>query len=309
MKIDPVDTAIEKLSAAQPETPEGRTLFIAALANKSNRLVAKAAKLADHYRAVSLCQPMADSLTRLLEKAEAADKGCVAMLALSRALVNLDHDDAALFLLGMKHVQKEASWGPPVDTAVDLRGTCAMGLANSLYPSKMKPLIDLMVDPEWGARAGAVRALAAIGTESAWLLLHYKARIGDENPEVVSQCLEALLAGEGAAALSLVTGIAESAGAETREAAVLALGASRRDDAIAWLIQRCDRSPRGRDRQCLYLALSSSRTEAALDYLFELLRTASSATFALVNEALAIHGRDPQLSQRIAAATRPGTQL
>lgn len=302
MKIDPVDTAIEKLAAAQPETPEGQKLFVAALSNKSNRLVAKAAKLVDHYRVISLCQPMADALTRLLEKSEAADKGCVAMLALSRALINLDHDDADLYLRGMKHVQKEASWGPPVDTAVDLRATCAMGLANSLYPSKMKPLIDLMVDPEWGARAGAIRALAAIGTDSAWFLLHYKARIGDENPEVVSQCLEALLAGEGAAALSLVTGIAESASSDTREAAVLALGASRRDDAIAWLIGRCARSPLERDRQCLYLALSSSRTEAALDYLLELLHTGNSSTFALAHEALAIHGRDPQLSERIQAA-------
>ena len=304
MKIDPVDAAVEKLSGAQPETPEGRKFFVAALAHKSNRLVAKAAKLIDHHRATTLCEPMADALTRLLEKAEAADKGCVAMLALSRALINLDHDDAELYLRGMKHVQKEASWGPPVDTAVDLRATCAMGLANSLYPSKIKPLIDLLVDPEWGARNGAIRALAAIGSDSAWLLLYYKARIGDENPEVISQCLEALLAGEGASALSLVTGFAESSDAGTREAAVLALGASRRDDAIAWLIQRCARMPLERDRQCLCLALSSSRTEPALDYLLELVRTANSATFALVNEALAIHGRDPQLSARIDEAIR-----
>ena len=59
-----------------------------------------------------------------------------------------------------------------------------MGLANSLYPSKLKPLIDLLVDPEWGARCGAIRAMAALGTDSALLLLRYKALIGDENPEI-----------------------------------------------------------------------------------------------------------------------------
>jgi HEAT repeat protein len=299
MKIDPADQAIEKLSATRPDTPEGRKLFVSALSSRYNRVIAKAAKILDNLRIADLCPQMADALTRLLSKGEASDKGCVAMLALARALVNLDHDAPELYMQGMKYVQKEASWGPPVDTAVDLRATCAMGLVNSLYPSKYNALIELLVDAEWGARSGAVRALAALGTESAYILLRYKARIGDENPEVVSTCLEALLAGEGSPALPLVTAIATTADPETREAAVLALGASRRDDAIAWLIHRCGEAVRENDRRPLYLALSSSRTEPALDFLLELLRTASSSTFALVNEALAIHSRDSQLQGRI----------
>jgi HEAT repeat protein len=304
MKPDPADQAIEKLSAAAPDTPEGRKIFISALASRYNRVIARAAKILDNLRIADLCPQMADALTRLMSKGEASDKGCVAMLALARTLVNLDYDAPELYLQGMKYVQKEASWGPPVDTAVDLRATCAMGLANSLYPSKYNPLIELLVDAEWGARSGAVRALAALGTESAYILLRYKARIGDENPEVLSTCLEALLAGEGASALPLVTTIAATAGPETREAAILALGASRRDDAIAWLIRRCGEAVRENDRRPLYLALSSSRTEPALDFLLELLRASRSSIFALVNEALAIHGRDPQLRDRIEAAIR-----
>ena len=299
MKIDPADQAIVKLSAARLDTPEGRKLFISALASRYNRVVAKAAKILDNLRVADLCLQMADALTRLMSKGEGSDKGCVAMLALARALVNLEYDDAELYLKGMKYVQKEASWGPPVDTAVDLRATCAMGLANSLYPSKYNPLIELLVDAEWGARSGAVRALAAMGTESAYILLRYKAHIGDENPEVVSTCLEGLLAGEGSSALLLVTTIATTADPATREAAVLALGASRRDDAVAWLITRCGEAVRENDRRPLYFALSSSRTKAALDFLLELLRTANSSTFALVKEALAIHGRDSQLNGRI----------
>lgn len=299
MKPDPADAIPERLALVDPGTAEGAKVFASALASKYFRVVVKAAKIADNLRAVTLCPAMAEKLRALLDKADGADKGCAAMEALARALVSLDLDDPELYLLGMKYVQKEASWGPPVDTAVSLRATCAMGLANGYYPSKLQPMIELLVDPEWGARVGAARAIGAVGTEAAFLLLRFKARVGDENAEVISQCLESLLAGEGAAALDLATSIATGGSEETREAAVLALGASRRADAVAWLMARVPVTMRERDRQSLLLAISSSRTEAALDYLLELLRTASSAVFAQANEALAIHNRDGQLRERI----------
>ena len=300
MKPDPVDAALERLAAVSPESPEGRKVFASALGAKQLRLVTKAARLAEGFQAASFCPQMAEVLAGLLARDNGADKGCTAMLALARALVNLDHDDAELYLRGMKYIQMEASWGPAVDVAADLRATCAMGLVNSLYPGKLKALTDLLVDKEWGARVGAIRALAAVGTEPALLLLYFKARVGDAHPEVVSQCLEALLTGGGEGALELATSIASGRDEEAREAAILALGASRRADAVEWLIVR-SRMP-GPARPCMLLALSSSRTEAALDYLLELVKTADSATFAEVHEALTIHRRDAGLSERIVAA-------
>lgn len=300
MKPDPVDAALERLAAVSPESPEGRKVFAAALGAKQLRLVTKAARLVEGFQAASLCPQMAEVLAGLLARDNGADKGCAAMLALARALVNLDHDDAELYLRGMKYIQMEASWGPAVDVAADLRATCAMGLVNSLYPGKLKSLTDLLVDKEWGARVGAIRALAAVGSEPALLLLYFKARVGDAHPEVVSQCLEALLTGGGEGALELATSIASGRDEEAREAAILALGGSRRADAVAWLIVR-SRMP-GPARACMFLALSSSRTEAALDYLLELVKTADSATFAEVHEALTIHRRDAVLSERIVAA-------
>lgn len=306
MKPDPTDAALERLAAANPETPEGRKVFSSALAAKSLRLVAKAARLVESFQAAALRPQMAETLSGLLLRSDGADKGCTAMLALARALVNLDHDDAELYLRGMKYIQMEASWGPAVDVAADLRATCAMGLVNSLYPGKLKALTDLLVDKEWGARVGAIRALAAVGSEPAMLLLYFKARVGDAHPEVVSQCLEALLTGGGEGALDLATSIASGRDEEAREAAILALGASRRADAVEWLIVR-SRMP-GPARACMFLALSSSRTEAALDYLLGLVKTADSATFAEVHEALTIHRRDAVLSDRIVAAVAERNQ-
>lgn len=300
MKSDPVDAALERLSAANPGTPEGRKIFASALAAKQLRLVVKAARLVEGFQAAEFCPQMAQALAALMARADGADKGCAAMLALARALVNLDYDEAELYLRGMKFIQMEASWGPAVDVAADLRATCAMGLVNSRCAGKLQALTDLLVDKEWGARVGAIRALAAVGSEPAMLLLYFKARVGDAHPEVVSQCLEALLTGGAEGALELATSIALGRDEEAREAAILALGASRRAEAITWLMERSGRP--GPTRACMFLALSSSRTEAALEFLLGLVTTADSATFAEVHEALTIHRRDAVLGEQIAAA-------
>lgn len=300
MKPDPVDAALARLAAAMPGTPEGRKIFAAALAAKQLRLVVKAARLVEGFQAAEFCPQMSQALAALMARGDGADKGCAAMLALARALVNLDYDEAELYLDGMKFVQKEASWGPAVDVAADLRASCAMGLVNSRYAGKLQALTDLLVDKEWGGRVGAIRALAAIGSEPAMLLLYFKAKVGDAHPEVISQCLEALLTGGGEGALELATSIALGRDEEAGEAAILALGASRRADAITWLITR-SRLP-GLTRGCLFLALSSSRTETALEFLLGLVTTSDSATFAEVHEALTIHRRDAVLSEQIDAA-------
>lgn len=300
MKPDPVDAALERLAAARPETPEGRKVFAAALGAAPLRLVGRAARLVEGFQAAEFCPQMATVLAALVARGDGADKGCAAMLALARALVNLDHDEAELYLAGMKFVQMEASWGPAVDVAAELRAACAMGLVNSRHSGKLHALTDLLVDKEWGARVGAIRALAAVGREPAMLLLYFKARVGDAHPEVVSQCLEALLTGGAEGALELAISIALGPDEEAREAAILALGASRRADAVAWLIVR-SRMP-GPTRACLFLALSGSRTEDALEYLLGLVKMADSATFADVHEALTIHRQDAVLGDRIAAA-------
>ena len=53
------------------------------------------------------------------------------MIAIARALFALDYDGEGLYLAGMRHVQMEPGWGGSSDTAVELRGMCAMGLAST----------------------------------------------------------------------------------------------------------------------------------------------------------------------------------
>ena len=64
------------------------------------------------------------------------------------------------FIAGLQYHQHEPVWGGTEDTAIDLRVSCAMGLANSAYPRALIALIPLLYDDYAQARQGAVRAIA-----------------------------------------------------------------------------------------------------------------------------------------------------
>src|SRR6185312_9904646 len=112
----------------------------------------------------------------------------------------------------------------------ELREVCAMGLANSTWPHKLRDMIPLLGDGEWIVRAGVIRAMGVVGSEAASLLLRFKMIAGDQEPEVMSECFAAILDLEGAEGVRLVAQAASSGNPELREAAILALGASRRPD-------------------------------------------------------------------------------
>lgn len=299
MKNDPIEAALAQFDDIPLRTAEGKAAFSKALAAKSNLIVAKAARLIGHAQWLELNPEMAAAFHRMLAKGAASDKACAAAIAIARALVQSDFDAPDLYLRGIRHVQMEASYGPAIDTAAELREVCAMGLANSTYPHKLRELLPLLVDKEWRVRAGAIRAIGVIGTESASLLLRFKMLSGDKDPEVMSDCFTAILALEGAEGLPLVAGFAESDNSEVREAAILAIGASRRADAVEWLIAKFAATAGKPGRKCILLSLSTSRVEAAIVFLLDLIRNATPAASALAIDALSIHARDRQLSAQV----------
>ena len=285
MKNDPVLAALEKLDDIPLRTAEGRVQFVRALNAKSNLVVAKAARLIGNALWLEMAAELAAALERFLEGA--ADKGCSAKLALARALNQLEYDGAELFLAGMKCLQREPVWGGSEDVAAELRAVCAACLAGSVYPYKLRALVDLLADTEWPARAGAVRALAALGGDSATLLLRFKTLTGDPELEVFSDCLSGLLQLEGAAALPLVVSFTGNRQPEEiRDTAVLALGESRRADAVAALMEMFGRTVDGDRRKCILLALATSRSEAASEFLDELIRTGTPLEMAMATEAV-----------------------
>jgi HEAT repeat protein len=302
MKNDPVQSALAGLDDIPLHTPEGWKQIAKALASKSNLVAAKAARIAGDAQWAELTEELVAAFDRFLKRGPEIDKGCVALIAIARALFNLDYDGVDLYLEGMRHVQLEPSWGGSSDTAVELRGVCAMGLASTTYPNKLRELVNLLVDREWQARAGAVRAVATIGSDAAMLLLRFKALSGDQEPEVLSDCFSGLLAVEGAEALPLVKSFADGRNQEVREAAILALGASRRADAVEWLKERFDGVAHLETRQCILLSLATSRTEAAVEFLLRVIRNGSAQTSALAVSALEINRADRRIQDEVEKA-------
>lgn len=310
MKNDPVESALARLDDIPLHTRDGKAGFAKALTAKSNLVVAKAARLIGGAQWTELNAEMASAFDRLVAKGASLDKGCAAMIAIARALVQLDYDAPDLFLRGIYHIQMEASWGPGSDAAAELRQVCAMGLANSTYPHKLRELLPLLVDKEWRVRAGAIRAIAVIGTEAASLLLRFKMLSGDKDPEVMSECFMAVLTLEGSEGVPIVAAFANSNDSEVREAAILAMGASRRADAVEWLMAEFSGTADPAGRKCILLSLSTSRVEAAIAFLLGLIRDGSASTSALAVDALSIHSRDEQLRTQVEAALgsrKPGT--
>jgi HEAT repeat protein len=258
MKNDPILTAIEKLSA---DDPAG---LAKALAHKSNLVAAKAARLIGDHLLPNFIPPLSTAFERFLRK---DDKGCVALMALARTLVTLDCDDAELFRKGIAHAQMEGTWGGSVDVASELRAVCAMGLANTRDPNKTRDIVNLLADPEFLARAGAARALAALGSDAAAMVLRFKALTGDKEPEALCDCLHALLSIEGPEALPLVERYLHSRDEAKRDAAIHALGESRRDDALQVLKDLYNRSANPELKATILLAIKTGRTEEGMKFV------------------------------------------
>jgi HEAT repeat protein len=161
-------------------------------------------------------------------------------------------------------------------------------------------LVDAMADPSKDVRIAAAVALGAVGSESAGLILRLKVRLGDRDPDVLSECLGGLLAVDPKANLSLVTEFLEPSNPAACEAAALALGKSRLPeglDPLKGCLQRCH-SPEL--RQQILLAIAILRRPSATDFLMELVASETEPTAIDVLSALRIYKGDPRLRERIA---------
>jgi len=303
MKNDPILKALDELDQLDPISSAGQQQLAKALSAKSNLVIAKAARIACEFQVAPLREALAAAFMRLLSRGAAADKGCAALTAIARSLYALDFDEAQLYLAGTKHRQLEGSFGPPVDAAADLRAVCAMGLASTVYRDKLRVLVDLLADPEWQVRAGAVRAIAATGSDTAALLLRLKALNGDEETEVLAECFSGLLQIDGGEAISFLEPFAVSRSPEISEAALLALGSSRKPEAIEWLMTRFRETASAQARNAILLSLAASRTETAIQYLLEIIRSESEQASAAAVAALEIH-RDQRIGSLIEEAVR-----
>lgn len=303
MAVRKVEQEIEGLNrlrdAAEDEAIAG---LRKALRDRVNLMTAKAAKIAAERRLSALAPDLAQAFERLMEKPVERDPQCWGKTAVVNALVAMEHRESAVYVRGLRHIQLEASWGEPQDSAGVLRGECAAALPGCVDLSRgdvLRLLVEALCDKEFTVRVEAVRALAQMQGDEAALVLRLKARMGDEEGAVVGQAFDALLALEGGAAIDFVADFLRSG--KQREEAALALGASRMEQAARVLREAWEHARERDFRGVLLRAISASRQDEAIAFLIGLVERGGEDGDAAF-EALKLHRDSAEIWRRVEAA-------
>ena len=271
-----------------------------ALGHRHFHVVAKAATLAAERSLHECVAELLGAYPRFLETPLKRDPNCIAKKAIARALVELECQNVDFFLSGIRYVQREPVWGGTADTAVDIRCSCAMGLAATGYSRAVAELTALLGDPESRARIGAARAIACADPREAEVLLRFKAVSGDSEPEVIGECFSGLLAIAPQESLPFVAEYLKNKDQAMREYAALALGESRQPLAL-------ERLRAAWDDECVTLearltlirAAALHRSEAAFDWLLSFIEHGTQAHADCAVEALSVYERNSKLIERV----------
>ncbi len=297
---DPTEEALNSLSELRRQPDSGR--LRAFLGNRSNLVVAKAAKIAGDLRIAELVPDLAAAFHRLMADAAKLDKGCAGTSAIVAALYAMDYDSADVYLKGVRHIQMESAYGPPVDAAAQLRGDSALGLVGTRHPDALFEVVRLLADKEPRARMGAARAIGSLAGETGELLLLLKVLAGDSEPDVLGECFSGLLACGSERSLRLVCAYLDDEDQAIAEAAILALGASRLPGAIDALREKWGRTVHGPIRKTLLLALATARQDSALDFLVSLVAEGDARVASEVTAALRAYRNDERMRKALEEA-------
>ncbi|MDR3633917.1 MAG: HEAT repeat domain-containing protein [Isosphaeraceae bacterium] len=283
----------------QPLTHEQKSELRRRISDRSNLVVAAAAAFAGENTLVELTKDLETAFDRFMVNPVKDDKLCRAKIAIVQALDRMENQTSDLFLKAATHVQFEPVWAGTEDSAPPLRAAAVIALARVEGSRCLPLLVDALADPAKDVRVAAALALGAVGTESAGLVLRLKIRLGDRDPDVLSDCLGGLLTIDPKENLPIVTEFLDPSNEAACEAAAMALGKSRLPEALdplkrCW--QLCHSDELG---QHLLLAIAILRRPAATDYLVERVASEPEPIASAALSTLRIFKDDPRLRERI----------
>lgn len=311
----PLEHQIAELQRHSTEglTPAVTQALTRALKHHSNLMVAKAAELSSSLNARELLPQLLAAWDRMFENPSKTDPQCWAKNALIRALTALGVQESAPFLRGIRYKQWEATWGGQEDTAITVRGGCALALLQCTDLPRLQiaqHLVIALTDEKTPVRIDGARALEAFGGDEASLLLRLKARISDPEPPVLGQVFESLLELEGNRAIPFLAEFLNAREEAVREEAVaeeaaLALGASRSLQALDALRKAWERRRASSLAAVLLRAISALRIPEAIEFLAGIVRTQEKMEALDALDALALHGESGEIAE---AARRAASQ-
>ncbi len=280
-----------------------------ALKSRHAQAVATATGIVGARALSALSVDLVAAFDRFLGDAVRADPGCRAKTAIAKSLDHMEYDDEALFLKGLHHRQAEPVWGGTVDTACELRGTCAMALVRMNYADVLLELAELLVDPEPPVRVAAAQAIAYHGGDQGQPLLRLKVLSGDGDPVVIAECFGALLRLGPTQSLPFVARFLDAVDPATVEAAALALGESRLPEAFGILRRWWETSLQVQARRTALLAIAVLRHQESLDFLLNLIRDGPKGAAEDAVRALALYREEEALRARVLASARARRDL
>src|SRR5208283_1314425 len=124
------------------------------------------------------------------------------------------------------------------------------------------------------------------------LLLRLKARVGDKEAEVVSECFTGLIELNPEEGVAFVAGFLHEAEPDAQESAIVALGESRRREAFEVLKAFWEKQVTARVQEIVLMALSLLRLSVATDFLVGLVSDPSQAVAEAAVAALAVQRHD-----------------
>ncbi len=300
-KAPPTEDALATIHAIRhsPEKYDLQRDLAPFLRHKSNHAIAAAAGAAEQLEAGALAPDLVLAFEKLMRDPAKLDPACKATRAIVQALIQLEEPAAQVYFSGIRHVQKEGSYGPPVDAAAPLRGLCARGLARMGHPDALLECVTLLADSEIAARTGAIRAIADAGRPEGVLLLRLKTFLGDREIDVTGECFAALLSLDPAESVEFVAKFLHSSIEGIGEQAALALGESHSPAAFQVLRHAWENGGAAEQRRTLLVAIAMLRIDPALEFLLSRLADESGPVAADALAGLAFYARDEAVLTRV----------
>jgi len=263
-------------------TPEIVATLRKTIGGKTSLLVSRAVDIAGKNGLVELVPDMLDAFARFIDNGAEVDKGCRAKTSIINALNTFEYLGGAIFAAGAYYIQMEPSFGPPEDTAVEVRSGCAHALARIVHPDAHFILTDLLVDKERTVRIAAAQALTYLGDVESEALLRLKILTGDKEASVVAECFVALTTMSPARSLDFVARYLDGGhytgnlGEAIIEGAALAIGGSHLPEALTKLISAYNSTYSPSVRRLLLLPIALIRSDDAFEHLLTILGNADA---------------------------------
>jgi HEAT repeat protein len=285
-KFEEQIAAIDRLIELSPE--DCLEPLRKALANRNNFLVGRAADVARKLKLTQLAPELLVAFDRFFENPEKSDPQCWAKHAIASALAEFEHPDAKVFLRGLKHIQPEPSYGGASDSAASLRATCALALVQCRSLSDadlLRELVDLLADKDKNVRTEALRAIELVGSASSSLLLRERAVLGSDEPEILGACYSGILRLEGVGAIGWIARFLNHSDDSAAEAA-LAIAETHSPEGFEALRKCFEEASDPWFRSVLLSAIALTRQDAAVEFLFDLVRSESLQAEAAIEAIL-----------------------